>query len=193
MGGRCQDRLRCGKGMDMTANRKRVSPEGKDINKKERINDILHILGLCPEARAFVFKEMENKNLFLYHCQDLLDLGCSDIIKSLSPDLQIGLIQAVTINRKKIKSRNEKALAQALLASRPDCRLAEIWLGDLQDKISELRELFKLASSALDHLDHREKTALKQALAKLSIENLDVMIKIRHSLFKETHQNIFLS
>lgn len=92
--------------------------------------------------------------------------------------------------KKTIKlSRNTKPFKQVVQSQQPsplsdDSQSAQLWLEAILQKIEELNKLYDLTSNVIDQLDNEAKSRLKRVLNRLSIKNLDSMIKINISQHK---------
>jgi hypothetical protein len=63
--------------------------------------------------------------------------------------------------------------------------MANAWLDTLLKKTAELQELYNLSSAVLDLLGNYKKRQLQEELNKLSVKNLNCLIKIKNSLVKD--------
>lgn len=86
--------------------------------------------------------------------------------------------------RRNSKLSNRSVISQQLGPLQGNSQAAELWLEAILLKTEELNELYALTTNFLDQLSEQKKNHLKRVFNRLSVKNLDSLIKINISQLK---------
>lgn len=151
-------------------------------NKKNRDSVIHKFYNLSLHSKTIDYLLSLGNELKNYHYYDLIKLNSIEIIKNLSEENQLKLMENIIENRRKININNKNALMLAFISQNSCDFPTNLWTEMLISKVKDLEQLYTYTQQAMNGIDKADKYTLATVLKLHSIKNLDSIIRIKQSI-----------